>query len=291
MAIFPRMVGKDQLQAGNAILRSTQQLSSIVGAAPAGLIIAAAGTAVAFGVDAVSFFVATLTMALMNEAGFINLGGEPSGPPKKMRLSSLFGDVKEGFGFACAPPARAVLLSVALVDFAFAGPLDVGLAWLSDNVYVGGAAAFGTILASFGAGALAGSILAGSFRLRRRGIVFVVLSVVLGVGMGLLGFITSLVPASVDAAVVGIGVGLFGVNFVSWLQTTTIGPMMGRVMSLVSFASVGLARFPLPGRAGGGEIHPAMFSCGRRAIILGGHCAANGLKTCGRLTDGIFKPA
>ena len=53
---------------------------------------------------------------------------------------------------------------MAAFNFAFTGPLLVGLPYLSDTRFQGGAAAFGIVISAYGAGALGGAVLAGSLR-------------------------------------------------------------------------------------------------------------------------------
>ena len=243
MAIFPRIVRKEQLNAGNAILRGTQQLGSLVGAAPAGLLIAAVGTGAAFGVNAVSFAMSTLALGMVNEASyFIPVETEISTPEKpRTGIRALLNDIRKGLRYAWKTPGfRSLLVAIALIDFSFAGPLDVGLAWMAANRYAGGSAAFGAILSAFGGGAMAGAVLAGSLNLKRRGLLFAVLSALTGVGLGLFGFVLGLAPLMIDSLVIGVCVGLINVTFIAWMQQTTHISVLGRVMSLVMFSSVGM---------------------------------------------------
>jgi MFS family permease len=243
MAIFPRIVRKEQLNAGNAILRGTQQLGSLVGAAPAGLLIASMGTGAAFGVNALSFALSTIALGMVNEASyFIPMETDvPDLQGRSAGIRRLLRDIKEGLRYAWKTPGfRSLLIAIALIDFGFAGPLDVGLAWMAANRYTGGAVAFGATLSAFGAGAMLGAVLAGSLKLRRRGLLFAFLSVVTGIGLGLFGFIFGLAPLVANALVIGVCVGLINVTFVAWLQQTTHISLLGRVMSLVMFSSVGM---------------------------------------------------
>src|SRR5215472_6593499 len=53
--LLPSIVESDQLPAANSVTQSTQQFTSIVGPAPAGLIVKSLGTAWALLIDAVTF--------------------------------------------------------------------------------------------------------------------------------------------------------------------------------------------------------------------------------------------
>jgi len=242
-AIVPRVVDKDKLEAGNAILRGTHELSFLIGAAPAGLLISAVGMHVAFGIDALSFVIATAALMMMAEpkihgglsADELHISKKPLG------LKSIFSDIKEGLKYTWKKPAfRAMILAIAFLDFCFAGPFDIGIAWIADNRFVGGATAFGIILSAFGGGALIGTIIAGSYRFKRRGIMLASIGVLAGIGLGLFGIIPNVLSAVLLAVPMGIILGVFNIMLISWLQQETQPRMVGRVMGLVTFASVGL---------------------------------------------------
>jgi len=59
-SILPRLVADHQLEAGNAVLNVSGQVSIVVGPALAGLVVAAAGTGWAFAADAACFAVGAL---------------------------------------------------------------------------------------------------------------------------------------------------------------------------------------------------------------------------------------
>ena len=65
LALVPRLVGKDQLEASNALVMGSMALTGMVGPAAAGVIIAAAGTALGFGIDAATFAFAVVTLLLI----------------------------------------------------------------------------------------------------------------------------------------------------------------------------------------------------------------------------------
>jgi len=242
-ALVPMVVEKDKLEAGNAILRGTHQLSFLISSAPAGLLIAAAGIDLAFGIDSVSFTLAAICLYLMTEirGGGVLSADETHISTRPIRLKNILTNVKEGLKYTWGKPEfRALIIAIAVIDFCFAGPVDVGLAWLADNRFTGGAAAFGIVLSSFGGGAVVGTIIAGTVRFKKRGLLLASLGVVLAVGLGLLGVVPGVSSASVLAVLMGIGVGIFNILLVSWFQKEAPSRMVGRVMSLISFGSVGL---------------------------------------------------
>ena len=62
----------------------------------------------------------------------------------------------------------------------------------------------------------------------------------LGILVGGVGLVPSLVPAAALMGIAGIGTGVVNTYGVSWLQRRTDPAMQGRVMSIVMLASMGL---------------------------------------------------
>jgi len=151
--------------------------------------------------------------------------------------------VRAGFGYAWHDPAvRSLILLTAAFNFAFTGPLSVGLPFMADHTLGGGSATFGILLSGFGAGALVGALAAGSIsRVPRLGTIVLSIAIGLGIGLGLLGVAPNIVTAFGLTAGMGIGIGFINVHVVSWLQGRTAEEMRGRVMSMVMLGSIGLA--------------------------------------------------
>lgn len=235
--IVPMLVTEERLPAANALMQGSTQLTGLIGPALAGLLVAAVGTGLAFGIDAASFAVAALALLLIR-------GGRRPAAAEASRPTVL-GTIGSGVAYAWRDPAiRSLLLLSATLNFAINGPVSVGLAWLADNRFDGGAASFGIMLSAFGAGALVGAVTAGSLgRIRELGWVTLGGSVIMGVGLGLIGFAPSVAVIMGLNVAIGLAVGFLNVRIVAWLQARTPEAMIGRVMSLVMLG--GLAMTPL----------------------------------------------
>ena len=98
---------------------------------------------------------------------------------------------------------------------------------------MGGASALGWMLSSLGGGMVIGMLLASSIKGRHRGRVLIAVSLVIGVGLALLGFATHLLIACAVLTVVGMGGGLGNILIMAWIQSRTRGGMLGRVISLL----------------------------------------------------------
>lgn len=245
MTIVPMLVEQDRLEASNALLRGTAQLSVLIGAAPAGFLISTVGLTAAFGVDAATFAFATVTLWLIKvtNSQIAASTEDKIATAESSKENDLITAIREGLRYAWSDPVvRAILLIVAAVDFSFVGPFNVGLASLADHRFVGGAAAFGTMLSAWGGGALLGTLFAGAIgQPRHRGRLLLGVSGVLGAGLASIGVMPNVLLASVVIAAMGIGSGVVNVVMVAWLQARTETKMLGRVMSLVMLASVGMA--------------------------------------------------
>lgn len=230
--IVPMLVDENDLPAANGLTQGSQQLTGLIGPAIAGLFVAAAGTGWAFGIDAASFAVAALALYLI--VGGRRPASSGEGQPGLLRT------IGAGLGHAWRDPAiRSLLLLSAALNFAFTGPVTVGLAWMADNRFEAGASGFGFMLAAFGAGALAGAIVAGSLgRVRELGWVTLSLSFAIGLGLGLVGVAPSVMVVMALAAFIGLGIGFVNVRIVAWLQARTPDDMIGRVMSLAMLGGV-----------------------------------------------------
>jgi MFS family permease len=239
-AIIPRLIDQENIQAGNSLTQGSLQLSLMAGPASAGYIISALGIAAAFGLDTVTFAFSTLMLWLIRTGRKTEQTGATGKAGPEGGIASLIGDgLKYSWG---NPVIRAIIFMIAAINFSFAGPFIVGLAALADRRFQGGPEAYGTMLSAWGAGALLGTLMAGlTGRTRRRGLLFTGMTTSLGAGLVLLGMIPSLWAASVIIALMAVGSGFVNIGMMSWLQTSTEPAMLGRVMSLLMFAAVGLA--------------------------------------------------
>ncbi len=110
--------------------------------------------------------------------------------------------IREGIVFMFKDPAlRAMFILIAVANFAFGGPIIVGVPYLANTRFPEGAAAYGLIISGYAGGNLLGIILCGVLpKLSHR--LFKVLSVVMftffGVGLGAMAWINITAVATVD---------------------------------------------------------------------------------------------
>jgi MFS family permease len=234
-AIVPMLVDEDQLPGANGLMQGSQQLTGLLGPALAGILVAAVGTAWAFGIDALSFAVASVALALIVGGRRRAVIGE--------HQPSVLRTIRSGLSYAWHDPAiRSLILLSTVLNFAINGPISVGIAWMANNQFEDGARAFGFILAAFGAGALVGAIVAGSLgAVRELGWISVIGAIVMGIALGLIAIAPTALLVMILALFIGLAVGFLNVRIVAWLQKRTPEDMMGRVMSLVMLGGIALS--------------------------------------------------
>ena len=245
-ASLPRLLEDEQLEGGNALMMGADQLAQFVGPALAGVVIALfgasqiagghagslTGVGVAFAVDAASFAVSALTLVLMHSLPALGAGSHP--------LEAI----KAGLRFTMARPAfRWLLALLAAANLLVIGPLLVGIPVLAQSRFSHGAAAFGLLISGYGLGNLCGIIVAGTApRPSSRAFSRVVVGLFVGFGLVIasLAFISSVWVGVALLVVLGVGDGYVAVVMMTLVQRMTPADMLGRVMSLVMLAMLGV---------------------------------------------------
>jgi len=247
-ASLPRLLESEQLEGGNALMMGVDQFAQFVGPALAGTLIAVFGTAhlaghqaasligvgVALAIDALSFAVSAATLVFIRSLPA--LGAGEGGRP--------LAAVAEGLRFALSRPAfRWLVALIAAVNLLLVGPLLVGIPVLCQARFAEGAAAFGFLIAAYGIGCLGGMVLA-AMAPRPTSRTFTLVITALFIGFGLvfaaLAFITSVWVGVALLALLGVGDGYVAIVMMTLVQRTTPTAMLGRVMSVVMLAMLGL---------------------------------------------------
>jgi len=244
-SIVPKLVDREQLQAGNALIQGTAQLSLFVGPIVAGLLLAwldggaahsTSGIALAIAIDSLSFLASVIALWLIK----IENAGERAGNGKGRVLASI----REGLLYAWNDPTLRMVLPITLgINILINGPLAVGIPVMARMRFPEGAAAFGLIMSLFGGGALLGTVLAGTLpKPSRKRLGTISLSVIsmMGVGLAVIGVAPTVYVAAAAGLLMGIANGYANIMLITWLQQKVAPQMLGRVMGLVLFAAIGL---------------------------------------------------
>ena len=230
-SVLPTVTSEEHLEIGNGVLQVTTQVAGVAGPVLAGAVVAWRGSAAAFALDACGYAVAAICIALMHAGR----QARSSGPSKR-----LLAEVGDGLRSAWEDvPLRGAILVVAAINFCVAGPFEVGLTVLA-RYHWGGAQSLGLVFGGFGLGAGLGAVLVGALP-RRPQLGVAIIGTCFWVGAGLAAFgVLGLVPAIADGVVTGVAIGFINVVGLSWVQRRTPPERLGRAMSVIGFASIGL---------------------------------------------------
>ena len=273
--IMPSLLRPDWLQAGNALNSAAVQFGSLLGPALGGILVASAGSAPAFAVDAASFGVSALALALIVPRTRASLSG--AGASSDGADSSQLDAAGAGAGGAApgaagadaAGPARPaaqgtrdevgagpgkpagvwallrhsrllqVLIMVAAVaNLTSAGTFEVALPALAHMSF--GATGYGVLVACYGAGAVIGTLAATrAGRLRRPAPVACGAFLIAAASICLVPFLGGLPGAAAAIVVLGAGNGFGNIIMITLLQQWAPPAMLGRIMGVVMLASMG----------------------------------------------------
>jgi MFS family permease len=259
--LMRRLVKPEQLPAANSLWQSSALLTGIVGPAPAGMITKTLGAASAFFLDAFSFlFVIAALWRLPDPSPVASTG---------TAKPSVWSAIGEGLAYVMKDvPLRSLMLLSAVLNFCLSGPLSVGLAYIAKTRF-STPAAFGGWISSVAAGTLAGLLLAGVYKSRRRGLLLLGTSAVLGVAMACMGLLTGFWPVALLLAAMGCLSGFINVQLQSWLQQRVERAVLGRVSSVLMLSAFGL--MPLSMAAAGVAVEWSaswMFAIAGGAVAL-----------------------
>jgi predicted MFS family arabinose efflux permease len=205
--LVPQVVSNTRLQPANAVLRMSQSVSNILGAASGGIVVAAAGAGWAIAFDAATFLVS---------ASFLVRIRLPRG--LRTQAPNLVRELREGWDEFRAREWLWVIVVAAMIGNLCAQGAILVLGPVVADRELGGAAAWGAIVAGTGVGLVLGGVI--SLRIRPSRPLFVAQVAILGCGPLFLALAFALpLPLIVAAAVVsGTAIELFGVLWDTALQ-------------------------------------------------------------------------
>lgn len=228
------LVPAEELQPANALRSSGASAGEILGPLLAGLLVAGAGAGWAIAADAVTFAVSAACLLTLHLPRRVEVGA-----------SSFLADLREGWTvFSSRTWVWACVAYFAVANLFWGAWSALGPA-VADRA-LGGAAAWGTILAAVGVGALVASVLATQVR-PARPLVFVGLSEALfALPLGFLAATSMVVLLVLAALLSGVGLMLGMSVWESTLQRHVPAGSLSRVSSYDWFGSfvfypVGLA--------------------------------------------------
>jgi MFS family permease len=229
-AFLPSLVLPEQLVVANSFTQVTVQLAVTVGPVPAGWAVKNFGAATAFFVDAVSFLFIICALWRLPDT-------QPRPSEEKPRL---WQSIVEGLKYVYHDQVlRSLLLLSAALNLCVFGPIVLGLAFLA-KVRFDSATTYGLWVSSFAAGGVIGALLAGLWRPKKRGAFLLWMSVLTSVGMASVGVSAHIWLIAAILFAMGSGSGFVNVHFQAWCQQYVDRAVLGRLMSVLMLATVGL---------------------------------------------------
>jgi MFS family permease len=227
------LVGKDDLMNAIALNSSAFNLSRVAGPAIAGTLIATAGSAVCFLLNAASFLAVLISLVKIRPLTSLAL-----------QVSARRATLREGVAHVFGSPWPRALVTLTAVFSVFGASFIAILPVYARDVLHAGVGGYGAIMSAFGVGAAAGalSVAAVGHRFRREGTALGA-GVMLGAGLVVLGLTHHLAGALALAVVCGLSMALNAIMTNTLLQTEAPDHLRGQVMGFYSFIVVGMAPF------------------------------------------------
>ncbi|GED87574.1 MFS transporter [Streptomyces sp. 6-11-2] len=240
-ALPARVTSRDQLARVQGMRGLAIRFASVVGAPLGGLGVALGGAAAAFG--CAGLLIAVSLPLLLS----VRIRDLPQDDTADAADRTPWRDLVAGLRYIRRHRVLGpLMLAIAFGDLGFVAPLNVGLALLADQ-RGWGASGMGWVLAGFGTGAGAASLLlAVRGRLPHAGHVAAYMILAGSVAIGALAFVPSVVAAASVAVLIGLLVGLSGALCGALLQTQTDPAYLGRVTAVGGLISLGFAPLSMP---------------------------------------------
>ena len=252
-AIVPTLLGDEDLQAGNALTSGGTQLATLVGPALGGLVVAVTGPAPAFVVDAASFLVSALSLALIRATawrGAVPADGRGANPE-----TTLWKIIR----------TERVIVLIFILNLAGnlggGGMSEVALPALAHGPLRAGATGYGALVASFAGGALIGTVVAArAGRVAHPALVASAGFFGTAVFIAIVPYLGATLLACVALVLSGALNGFSNVLTITAMQRWAPRELLGRIMGFLMLGSYGI--FPVSVLLGGLIVHadgPAIF--------------------------------
>jgi MFS family permease len=235
-----RMVGREALPNAIALNSSLFNASRIFGPSLAGIILGFAGVGVCFIVNAVSFLAVLIGLLAMRSRDFF--------PVEEFERPEILRGTREGLAYVRRQPRMLVVLGLTVVLSTFCFNFNVTLPVLAYTTLHTHALVFGILSAVFGAGALAGALIAAA-RGRASAKVMIIGSLVFAGSELLLAPMRGPVLVGALLFLTGAGFTVWSANSNASLQLAAPDRLRGRIIGLYFYAFNGTG--PLGGLLAG----------------------------------------
>lgn len=249
LSFMPETLGKDDLQAGNGLWLSFLQGANLIGSAIAGVVVAAFSAGGGLAIDAATFLVSAVSLALMRTVPHAYSATpdkqEESESQENPSISTEEQSVQISFWHFLLNSRliQATLLMFIVISIVSGGVIEVALPTLVHGPMHGSASGYGFILAGWGAGSLVGSLFAGMLgKYKHKGLTVLLGGLIVSAAIALIP--TWGVIGAIGCMLIG-GIANSGITVLLFtaIQLAIPRHLMGRVMGLLMFSASGL--YPL----------------------------------------------
>ncbi|HET7579309.1 MAG TPA: MFS transporter [Bacillales bacterium] len=233
-SLLPDVAPRDQLTRANSTIQTTNQAATIIAPMVFGFAIAFGNYVMTFGLAAAFLIVSSALVSFIKVTKRAK-NNEENG-------EGMLASAKKGLAYVKEIPwLQALMITSALLNFLLVGPLQMGLPLFVDNVLQGDALNYSFLETSAAIGMLIGAIFVGVLNIHKKRGMFG-LGMIVASSVFFLLFTLGLGTWISFAAIFLFGLALAGSNIVtmSMIQGRIEDGMMGRVMGILSTASMGL---------------------------------------------------
>lgn len=244
-SLLPALVPRDDLTRANSRLFAVELVANTFIGPPLGGLLAAAGLALALGLQAAAYLVGAGCLALI-VGSFRAAGAAPAGSTR------LRDEIAEGAGFVWRHQVlRPLAIMLGIENMAFAAAFAVFVLYAVDPGPMGlSETGYGILTATLGIGSLLGTWLAAPAERRLGRVRTLVVSVVLtGVSLVVPALTANVVLVGASFAVGGVSIVLWNVITVSLRQRITPDRLLGRMNA--AYRLVGWGTMPIGAALGG----------------------------------------
>ena len=257
------MVGREDLLNAMALNSATFNAARVVGPAIGGLLIARYGIALAFLLNAISFLAVVINLAA------VQAGSEA----RPRRGTTIREELADGIRYATRTPQVALILGLVFAVSTFAMNHGVLVPLYAREVLHEGVHVFGLLMASLGAGAVAGAIAIATLGSGGRPPLSSVVIPGIGVALAIvtLGFVRHFAVAATILFLIGIMQIIFQNGCNTIVQVTVPDELRGRVMGvyMMVFAGATPVGASLIGSVAEGAGVPAACLVGGSLALIG----------------------
>jgi MFS family permease len=230
MSMMPSLVDGERLISANSVYTTIVQVGSVLGPALGGALVAVAGPAPAFGVDAGSYLASAVSLTLIARAGSRPAPAlvTPEAPPP----GSVWVLLRQ------SPFLRTLLVVVVASNLAVFGTTEVALPALAHARY--GAGGYGAVLAVVAVMTIIGALAVARIGRRLRPVTLLASAFLLAAAaIGAAPFLGGLPGLAAGLAVFGFAMGFDQVVSVTLIQRWAPPALLGRVWGLLLLAGAG----------------------------------------------------